>query len=59
MHQTISPAILYWGTPVLIIPTTNEDGTTNLAPHVLSLMAPSAVYVLVLPIPNYQRPAAH
>lgn len=32
MHQTISPAILYWGTPVIIISTTNEDGTTNLAP---------------------------
>ena len=31
MHQTISPAILYWSTPVIIISTTNEDGTTNFA----------------------------
>lgn len=32
MHQTISPAILHWGTPVITISITNEDGTTNLAP---------------------------
>lgn len=32
MHQTIDPAILYWGSAVLIISTTNPDGTTNLAP---------------------------
>jgi len=32
--QTLSvePAILYWGTPVVLISTTNEDGTSNLAP---------------------------
>ncbi|MBI4694950.1 MAG: flavin reductase family protein [Gammaproteobacteria bacterium] len=29
---TIEPAILYWGTPVVLISTTNEDGTSNLAP---------------------------
>ena len=32
MHQTINPAILYWGSTVIIISTTNPDGTTNLAP---------------------------
>ena len=32
MHQTIDPAILYWGSAVIIISTTNPDGTTNLAP---------------------------
>ncbi len=32
MHQTIDPAILYFGTPVVLISTTNEDGTANLAP---------------------------
>ena len=32
MHQTIRPAILYWGSAVIIISTTNPDGTTNLAP---------------------------
>ena len=32
MHRPITPAILYWGTPVVIISTTNPDGTTNLAP---------------------------
>ncbi|KAJ5619180.1 hypothetical protein N7510_003164 [Penicillium lagena] len=30
--QTISPAIFYWGTPVVLITTENEDGTFNIAP---------------------------
>ncbi|PJJ60355.1 flavin reductase family protein [Hymenobacter chitinivorans] len=32
MHQRCEPAILYFGTPVVLISTTNEDGTVNLAP---------------------------
>jgi flavin reductase (DIM6/NTAB) family NADH-FMN oxidoreductase RutF len=32
MHQTISPAIFYWGTPVALITTENEDGTFNICP---------------------------
>lgn len=32
MHETIEPAILYLGTPVVLISTTNEDGTPNLSP---------------------------
>jgi flavin reductase (DIM6/NTAB) family NADH-FMN oxidoreductase RutF len=32
MHDTISPAILYWGTPVVLITTENEEGTFNIAP---------------------------
>ena len=32
MHQTINPAILYWGTTIIIVSTINADGTTNLAP---------------------------
>ena len=32
MHQTIKPKILYFGTPVVLISTQNEDGTANLAP---------------------------
>ncbi len=32
MHQLIEPAIHYWGTPVVLISTLNEDGSTNLAP---------------------------
>lgn len=32
MHQVITPAILYMGTPVIIISTENLDGTPNLAP---------------------------
>ncbi len=32
MHITSEPAILYFGTPVVLISTVNEDGTTNLAP---------------------------
>lgn len=32
MHRTIDPAILYFGTPVILVSTLNEDGTANLAP---------------------------
>ncbi|MFT6581788.1 MAG: flavin reductase (DIM6/NTAB) family NADH-FMN oxidoreductase RutF [Alphaproteobacteria bacterium] len=28
----IDPAILYWGTPVVLVSTVNEDGAPNLAP---------------------------
>ncbi|CAM1505939.1 Fc.00g115760.m01.CDS01 [Cosmosporella sp. VM-42] len=31
-HTVISPAILYWGTPVVVISSLNEDGSSNLAP---------------------------
>lgn len=32
MYQTSEPAILYFGTPVVLISTLNEDGSPNLAP---------------------------
>jgi flavin reductase (DIM6/NTAB) family NADH-FMN oxidoreductase RutF len=32
MHVSSEPAILYFGTPVVLISTVNEDGTPNLAP---------------------------
>src|SRR5262245_40304739 len=32
MHKVIEPKILYFGTPVVLISTLNEDGTPNLAP---------------------------
>jgi flavin reductase (DIM6/NTAB) family NADH-FMN oxidoreductase RutF len=32
MHIPIEPSILYLGTPVVLISTSNEDGTTNVAP---------------------------
>ncbi|GAA3754452.1 flavin reductase family protein [Terriglobus aquaticus] len=32
MHKTIDPTILYFGTPVALISTVNEDGSANLAP---------------------------
>jgi flavin reductase (DIM6/NTAB) family NADH-FMN oxidoreductase RutF len=32
MHVTSEPAILYFGTPVVLISTVNENGTINLAP---------------------------
>lgn len=32
MHKVIEPKILYWGTPVVLVSTLNEDGSTNLAP---------------------------
>lgn len=31
-HVTIEPSILYFGTPVVLISTLNEDGTPNIAP---------------------------
>jgi flavin reductase (DIM6/NTAB) family NADH-FMN oxidoreductase RutF len=31
-HRTIEPAILYFGTPVVLVSTLNEDGSANLAP---------------------------
>ena len=32
MHQAIDPAILYFGTPVVLVSSLNEDGSANLAP---------------------------
>jgi flavin reductase (DIM6/NTAB) family NADH-FMN oxidoreductase RutF len=32
MHRVIDPAILYFGTPVVLVSTRNEDGSPNLAP---------------------------
>src|SRR5262249_19857963 len=32
MHKSIEPGILYFGTPVVLISTVNEDGSYNLAP---------------------------
>lgn len=32
MHQISNPSILYFGTPVVLVGTVNEDGTFNLAP---------------------------
>ncbi|KAI1412619.1 hypothetical protein F5Y13DRAFT_190214 [Hypoxylon sp. FL1857] len=31
-HVVISPAILYWGTPVVLVTSSNEDGTSNIMP---------------------------
>lgn len=31
-HVTITPSVLYFGTPVVLLSTENEDGTFNLAP---------------------------
>ncbi len=32
MHKNVEPAIHYWGTPVVLVSTLNEDSTPNLAP---------------------------
>ncbi|HVT98469.1 MAG TPA: flavin reductase family protein [Acidobacteriaceae bacterium] len=32
MHRTIDPGILYFGTPVVLVSSLNEDGSPNLAP---------------------------
>ncbi|WP_329133040.1 flavin reductase family protein [Streptomyces sp. NBC_00670] len=31
-HMTVTPSILYFGTPVVLLSTENEDGSCNLAP---------------------------
>ncbi|OTA08653.1 hypothetical protein A9Z42_0003500 [Trichoderma parareesei] len=31
-HSIISPAILYWGTPVVLVSSENEDGSDNICP---------------------------
>lgn len=31
-HQTIAPSILYFGTPIALVTTTNVDGTPNIGP---------------------------
>ena len=46
-HRTISPSILYFGTPVALLTTENEDGTDNLAP-VSSVWALGQVVVIGL-----------
>jgi flavin reductase (DIM6/NTAB) family NADH-FMN oxidoreductase RutF len=32
MHRVVEPAILYFGTPVVLVSTLNEDGSPNVAP---------------------------
>ena len=32
MHTTLEPSILYFGTPVVLLSTLNQDGTANLSP---------------------------
>ncbi|MEU0333912.1 flavin reductase family protein [Streptomyces sp. NPDC006193] len=32
MHRTIDPRVLYFGTPVVLLGTANDDGSANLAP---------------------------
>src|SRR5262245_38067637 len=32
MHTLVEPAILYFGTPVVLVSSENEDGSPNLAP---------------------------
>ncbi|KAK5746181.1 hypothetical protein LTR17_000915 [Elasticomyces elasticus] len=31
-HSTINPAVLYWGTPVVLVTTVNADGSSNIGP---------------------------
>lgn len=32
MHRVVEPAILYFGTPVVLVTSSNEDGSPNIAP---------------------------
>jgi flavin reductase (DIM6/NTAB) family NADH-FMN oxidoreductase RutF len=50
-HVTIEPSILYVGTPVALLSTTNDDGTTNLAP-MSSAWALGDVVVLGVGLPG-------
>ena len=43
MHQVTQPAILYFGTPVVLISTVNEDGTVQSGTDVLGLVARAAL----------------
>ena len=45
-HQILNPAVLYWGTPVVIISFTNPDGTTNIAPMSSAFSQGTAVYLV-------------
>lgn len=47
MHNTITPSVLYFGTPVALISTSNRDGSTNLSP-ISSLFALGMTYALGL-----------
>lgn len=46
-HRVITPSILYFGTPVVVLSTENADGTANLAP-ISSAWALGDVFVLGL-----------
>ena len=39
MHRTVEPAILYFGTPVVLVSSENEDGTRQRGADVLGLVA--------------------
>src|SRR5215813_13039491 len=70
-HLTISPKVLYFGTPVVLLCTENEDGSANLAPISsawalgqvvvlgLSLAGQSAYNLQVRPDMVINLPAAH
>lgn len=47
MHSVITPAVYYFGTPVALLTTTNDDGTSNISP-MSSLWALGDTYVLGL-----------
>jgi flavin reductase (DIM6/NTAB) family NADH-FMN oxidoreductase RutF len=47
MHSVITPSVYYFGTPVALITTTNDDGASNISP-MSSLWALGDTYVLGL-----------
>ena len=44
MHKTIEPSILYFGTPVTLISSRNEDQSLNNGAHVIRLVAGLELY---------------
>jgi flavin reductase (DIM6/NTAB) family NADH-FMN oxidoreductase RutF len=52
MHVVTEPAILYLGTPVVVISTVNEDGSCNLAPM-------SSAFWASVPIPKFAHPCGN
>ncbi|MBQ0901029.1 hypothetical protein [Micromonospora sp. U21] len=53
-HLTITPSILYFGTPVALLSTENDDGSANLAP----ISSAWALGQVVVPGTNHVDPAA-
>jgi hypothetical protein len=55
MHVRSQPGILYFGTPVVLISTINEDGSYNLAPMSSAFCSDGGAYSGLVPPPKRHR----